>query len=259
MEKRMSADFVKDFITEIFYNKRPEGLYIYNDYEDVYIYEGDYLYEIENRGTFEGHDWHLNVGATKAVFIFSDFDEVIKIGFQGELIFGDAVALEDELYVTGTIYCEDDDVDDNDVLLKPYSVNYINLEMEIYDSACPETREIFLENRYVCSVGEVEVTVQDKIEYTFGQKYTYSEQEDKWETIQSSSPKVDHFVIEECSRIYLPNLFLSQIYDYYNEQVPENVLTDLTGLHDMHNNNIGYIRKGDRLLPVIHDYGGFDD
>lgn len=178
-------------------------------------------------GEFEGVKFDGFFGCTKAVFLFEDWDVVIKIPFNGN-------------------YCFDPDTG---IPVFQDIPNHIVIENQIYEDASDEMKEILLKNEYLFNYNDLEIYAQVAIEETEREKiHSALTQEllDKVQAARDSRPfgydcPCDDFLAE----------VMLQHPDTY-----EDIFDELCNMKDMHNDNYGYLANG---MAVIHDYAGYSE
>ena len=178
-------------------------------------------------GEFEGVKFDGFFGCTKAVFLFEDWDVVIKIPFNGN-------------------YCFDPDTG------KPVFEdipNHIVIEDQIYEDASGEMQKILLKNEYLFNYNNLEIYAQKAIEETESERVhsiLTPELLDKVRAARDSRP----FGYSSPCDNFLAAVMLQHPDTY------EDVFDELCNIDDMHNNNYGYLANG---MAVIHDYAGYSE
>ena len=178
-------------------------------------------------GEFEGVKFDSFFGCTKAVFLFEDWDVVIKIPFNGNYYFDPD---------TGKTFFED-------------IPNHIVIENQIYEDASDEMQEILLKNEYLFNYNDLEIYAQVAIEETERER-THSaltqELLDKAQAVRDSRP---------FGYKYPCNDFLAAVMLQHPDTY-EDIFDELYNIEDMHNDNYGYLANG---MAVIHDYAGYNE
>ena len=175
-------------------------------------------------GEFEGVKFDGFFGCTKAVFLFEDWDVVIKIPFNGN-------------------YCFDPDTGEPFFTDTP---NHIVIEDQIYEDASDEMQKILLKNEYLFNYNNLEIYAQKVIAETESERVhsiLTPELLDKVRAARDSRP----FGYRSPCDNFLAAVMLQHPDTY------EDVFDELCNIDDMHNNNYGYLAHG---MAVIHDYAG---
>lgn len=180
-------------------------------------------------GEFEGVKFDGFFGCTKAVFLFEDWDVVIKIPLNGN-------------------YCFDPDT------IEPIFTdipNHIVIEDQIYEDASDEMQKILLKNEYLFNYNNLEIYAQKAI----------AETETERERVHSilTSELLDKVQAARDSRSFGHRSpcdnFLAAVMLQHPDTY-EDVFDELCNIEDMHNNNYGYLANG---MAVIHDYAGYSE
>lgn len=178
-------------------------------------------------GEFEGVKFDGFFGCTKAVFLFEDWDVVIKIPFNGNYCFNPD---------TGKPVFED-------------IPNHIVIEDQIYEDASGEMQKILLKNEYLFNYNNLEIYAQKAIAETESERVhsiLTPELLDKVRAARDSRP----FGYSSPCDNFLAAVMLQHPDTY------EDVFDELCNIDDMHNNNYGYLANG---MAVIHDYAGYSE
>ena len=178
-------------------------------------------------GEFEGVKFDGFFGCTKAVFLFEDWDVVIKIPFNGN-------------------YCFDPDTGEPFFTDTP---NHIVIEDQIYEDASGEMQKILLKNEYLFNYNNLEIYAQKAIAETESERVhsiLTPELLDKVRAARDSRP----FGYSSPCDNFLAAVMLQHPDTY------EDVFDELCNIDDMHNNNYGYLANG---MAVIHDYAGYSE
>ena len=178
-------------------------------------------------GEFEGVKFDGFFGCTKAVFLFEDWDVVIKIPFNGNYCFNPD---------TGKPVFED-------------IPNHIVIEDQIYEDASDEMQKILLKNEYLFNYNNLEIYAQKAIAETESERVhsiLTPELLDKVRAARDSRP----FGYRSPCDNFLAAVMLQHPDTY------EDVFDELCNIDDMHNNNYGYLANG---MAVIHDYAGYSE
>ena len=176
-------------------------------------------------GEFEGVKFDGFFGCTKAVFLFEDWDVVIKIPFNGN-------------------YCFDPDTG------KPVFEdipNHIVVENQIYEDASDEMQKILLKNEYLFNYNNLEIYAQLAIAETESERVhsiLTPELLNKVQVARNSR----HFGCKSPCNDFLAAVMLQHPDNY------EDIFDELCNIEDMHNDNYGYLANG---MAVIHDYAGY--
>lgn len=235
----MSEEFIQNFLS-FYFKTEPNSIYINADPDDfpsIIINKNDKEIIINDyeENYFNGYKFFINCGATKIVFIFDDFDKVIKIPFNGEYY---------PVYEQGEII---------GISYKNFD-NYIEIENKIYDDANEHLKHILLKNNFIKKFGDINIYTQTKIFKTFRN----CDAEKRY----SCEPFVDNivrnFIFERINAKDKENplpdrRFLVDIVLNYSDAdfiIPE------IDFKDMHKNNYGYLKNG---MPVIFDFSGFTE
>lgn len=233
----MSEEFIQSFL--LFYFKiELSSIYIgvdSDDFPSIIINKNDKEIVINDceENYFDGHKFFIKCGASKIVFIFDDFDEVIKIPFSGEYYL---------IYEQGEII---------DTSYNNFD-NYIEIENKIYNDANEHLKHVLLKNNFIKKFGNINIYTQIKIFRTFQDCY-FEERKNYSQFIDNI---VCNFISErikaEDKENPLPDKrFLADIILNYGDAdfiIPE------IDFKDLHKNNYGYLENG---KPVIFDFSGF--
>lgn len=241
----LSKDFIKRFLSFYFKNK-PDGIYIIDDTIDeceIALVKKD---NIETKTIkddvsyfFEGKRYIIHYGATKIVFIFDNYNEVIKIPFNGEFHYD---------------YNKTEEI--QDIILTERD-NCVKKENQIYEES-PSIQKILLKNNFVFNFGGLEVYTQQKVSKLFGDIYSSGkESKQAWKnTNKKIRDRIYSIQIERTLKgnykNFLPSKkFLADIIQFFEdgEEIVKNI-----DLQDMHVNNYGYLENNQ---PVIFDFSGF--
>lgn len=235
---KMTPEFITCFLDKLFGGKIL-GLYI-NDEESVhsdyrlFLFADDESFTpddastLDDEGDFEDHYYYVNFGASKMCIVFDDFDEVIKIPFDG------VFQWKKSKPIVYQYYC-----------------NHIHLENTYYDKASSALRRILLKNEYIGKFGGLSIYTQKKIYQYFDEKY--------YKNSREISQKVQEVINESRkknkNKEELPHkFFLADIAEAYPDDCSQIIREmDFT---DLHEGNLGYLEDGS---PVIFDYAGFDE
>lgn len=262
MQKKLAKDFIGRFLYKVFDESIPDGIYTHCDADLAYYATEGVLRLVPIRGEFEGHNWYYEEGCSKICFIFNDFDEVIKIGFTGEIMVGSEVTVDDDFenldWYEYSDECED--IEPNGVYVVPYSTNYVYEEILIYNEVVSdETKPFLLENRFVDRVGDIEIYIQDKVKMFEYEDMRQLEKTQKLTIDQKN--KITKFISDvQENTIMISSNFLKLLYLLFNGNVPETILEEIQKLDDLHEANVGYYYNQEKqLVPVILDYAGFED
>lgn len=237
----MSEEFIQKFLLSFFKNEL-SAIHINADpidFDSIILSENDnkeIVINDEEENFFQGYKYYVKCGASKIVFIFEDFNEVIKIPFNGEYYHSYRKG-----NVTGTYY---DGFD-----------NYIEIENEIYQRSDRYLKEILLNNKFIFYFGNVPVYVQTKIFQTFSERL--HNENFKLKDYKDALKQVDKLILKNDNSLTVASLpdkrFLADILNYYEDAkfiIPE------IDFDDMHNDNYGYLKDG---KPVIFDFSEFSD
>lgn len=247
----ISDIFIKDFLSSFFGNEI-QSIYINAYYEDendepsiILNRDEKNIIFIDENDEYMFHDYKYKIicGATKIVFIFSDFNNVIKIPFNGEFT---------------TIY-EDEDEEITKFIYDDFH-NYIDVENQIYAEANESLKKILLNNKFIMNFGKVKVYLQEKISKTYLEQYENIKEVDRLVNFEESIRKRITSIV--CNRIKkvdnkkifpLPKEgFLGDILINFPKE-GEDIITNIN-FYDLHDNNYGYLKNN---YPVIFDYSGF--
>lgn len=238
---KMTPEFITRFLDNLFGGKIL-GLYI-NDEESIYSdyrlflfaddsnFTPDDASTLDDEDDFEGHYYYMSSGASKMCIIFDDFDDVIKIPFDG--IF----QWEKGSPIVYQYYCD-----------------HLRLENAYYDEASPALRKILLKNEYVGKFGGLSVYTQKKIYQSFNEKYDGTPRMSR-EISQEVQEVINESRKKNKNKEELPHkFFLADIAEAYPDDCSQIIREmDFT---DLHEGNLGYLEDGS---PVIFDYAGFDE
>lgn len=237
----MSEEFIQKFLLSFFENEL-SAIHINADpidFDSIILSENDnkeIVINDEEENFFQGHKYCVKCGASKIVFIFEDFNEVIKIPFNGEYYHSYRKG-----NVTGTYY---DGFD-----------NYIEIENEIYQRSDRYLKEILLNNKFIFNFGNVPIYIQTKIFQTFSERL--HDKNFKLKDYKDALKQVDKLILKNDNSLTVASLpdkrFLADILNYYEDAkfiIPE------IDFDDMHNDNYGYLKNG---KPVIFDFSEFSD
>lgn len=250
----ISKGFIKDFLWS-FFHCEPQSIYIHADYnceQTIILNKDEYNYidvDEETSDSFQGYDYTVSCGASKMVFIFPEFDSVIKIPFTGE--FSRIVDMDDE-------DCDFDD-DDNNVTELGYSdfKNYIEIENQLYNQANDKVKQILLANEFVMNFGNIKIYTQKKVAKTYSD-YIRDRNIDKIiANFKDDVKNTIHEIISSRTVKQKPlpaTPFLKDILEYYptdGKEIIKNINFD-----DLHDENYGYLENGE---PIIFDFSGFSE
>lgn len=237
----MSEEFIQKFLLSFFENEL-SAIHINADpidFDSIILSENDnkeIVINDEEENFFQEYKYCVKCGASKIVFIFEDFNEVIKIPFNGEYYHSYRKG-----NVVGTYY----DVFDN----------YIEIENEIYQRSDRYLKEILLNNKFIFNFGNVPVYIQTKIFQTFSERL--HDKNFKLKDYKDALKQVDKLILKNDNSLTVASLpdkrFLADILNYYEDAkfiIPE------IDFDDMHNDNYGYLKDG---KPVIFDFSEFSD
>ena len=237
----MSEEFIQKFLLSFFENEL-SAIHINADpidFDSIILSENDnkeIVINDEEENFFQGYKYCVKCGASKIVFIFEDFNEVIKIPFNGAYYHSYRKG-----NVTGTYY---DGFD-----------NYIEIENDIYQRSDRYLKEILLNNKFIFNFGNVPVYIQTKIFQTFSERL--HDKNFKLKDYKDALKQVDKLILKNDNSLTVASLpdkrFLADILNYYKDAkfiIPE------IDFDDMHNDNYGYLKNG---KPVIFDFSEFSD
>ena len=177
-------------------------------------------------GEFEGVKFDGFFGCTKAVFLFEDWDVVIKIPFNGN-------------------YCFDPDTGKTVFTDIP---NHIVIEDQIYEDASDEMQEILLKNEYLFNYNNLEIYAQVAIEETESERIHPALTQELLDKVQAARSSRSFGYRCPCDD-FLAAVMLQHPDTY------EDIFDELCNIEDMHNENYGYLANG---MAVIHDYAGYN-
>ena len=237
----MSEEFIQKFLLSFFENEL-SAIHINADpidFDSIILSENDnkeIVINDEEENFFQGYKYCVKCGASKIVFIFEDFNEVIKIPFNGEYYHS---------YRKGNVVRTYYDGFDN----------YIEIENEIYQRSDRYLKEILLNNKFIFNFGNVPVYIQTKIFQTFSERL--HDKNFKLKDYKDALKQVDKLILKNDNSLTVASLpdkrFLADILNYYEDAkfiIPE------IDFDDMHNDNYGYLKNG---KPVIFDFSEFSD
>lgn len=176
-------------------------------------------------GEFEGVKFGSFFGCTKAVFLFEDWDVVIKIPFNGNYYFDPD---------TGKTVFED-------------IPNHIVIENQIYEDASDEMQEILLKNEYLFNYNDLEIYAQVAIEETERERIHSALTQELLDKVQAVRDSRSFGYKCPC------NNFLAAVMLQHPDTY-EDIFDELCNIEDMHDDNYGYLANG---MAVIHDYAGY--
>lgn len=224
---KIDKEFVKGFLYAIFH-AIPKDIYLNDDDDDdneFYLRgisgsEIPWSFEQNQSFIYKNHHYKIDCGATKLVFIFDDFDEVIKLPITGEFY---------SFY--GKIKYDN------------YDYDYLALEKVMYNNMPVFLKPILLENKFLTLFGEIPIYTQQKIKATFLESPSKT----------SLSKEIKNRISKRKNYNSLPNdSFLMDIINFYEDG--EDIIECLT-FSDLNKDNYGYLFNNQ---PVIFDYGGYD-
>lgn len=235
----MLEDFIRKFLLYFFKNEI-DTIHIDSDpidYDSIILNKNDkeIIIDCEQDNFFNGHKYCIRCGISKIVFVFDDFDEVIKIPFNGEYYHS---------YYKGDIV---------NTYYNDFN-NYIEIENKIYQQSDEYLKEILLDNKFVFNFGQVPVYIQTKIFQTFFEKIYDKD----FKLKDDNSLKQLNKLILKRDNILNKNTmpdkrFLIDILNYYKDA---EFIIPRINFEDMHDSNYGYLKNGQ---PIIFDFSGFSD
>lgn len=178
---------------------------------------------------------HIMAGATKIVFIWDDFDFVIKIPFYGKGYYEEAYEKPQLKGIEefGNSFCNEE----------PW--NYCAAEEQVYRAAYEKDLEYFFcGTQYICSIGDIKFYASEKMDEEFFYDYSKKPSEESYNKAYFSPYYVD--MNDNCAAMLFEQNDKEEVYKLQQFLRSWN-------LNDFHCGNFGYINNHLRII----DYSGF--